>query len=238
MTRFESAFWDEELGTYVLALDGDKKPCRVRTSNAGHALFTGIVGAARAKATADTLLGSAFFSGWGVRTVAAGEARYNPISYHNGSIWPHDNALIAAGLRRYGMGDKVVRIFDGLTEAAARMDQRRLPELFCGFARRKGRGPTLFPAACSPQAWASAAIFQLLESLLGLSFDPSACAIVLNDPQLPGSIREISVRNVRLGAARADFTLARGGAGVHVAGASGDLTVSLGSKLVGATFSP
>ena len=111
-TQFESAFWDEALGTYVLALDGDKKPCRVRSSNAGHTLFTGIASAARAQRTGDTLLGSAFFSGWGVRTLAAGEARYNLISYHNGSIWPHDNALVAAGLRRYGMGARLVPIFE------------------------------------------------------------------------------------------------------------------------------
>jgi glycogen debranching enzyme len=204
----------------------------VRASNAGHALFTGIAGEARAQRTAETLLGSAFFSGWGVRTVAAGEARYNPISYHNGSIWPHDNALISAGLRRYGMGDKVVPIFDGLTEAAARMDQRRLPELFCGFPRRKGRGPTLYPVACSPQAWASAAVFQLVQSLLGLSFDPSAGAVLLHDPQLPSSVREIRVHNVRLGTARADFALARDGARVCLMETSGDLPVSLGGKQV------
>ena len=226
--NFDSAFWDEELGTYVLALDGDKKPCRVRTSNAGHALFTGIASAVRAQRTADTLLGSTFFSGWGVRTLAAGEARYNPISYHNGSIWPHDNALIAAGLRRYGMGARLVPIFEGLTEAAAAMNQRRLPELFCGFPRRKGRGPTLYPVACSPQAWASAAIFQLMQSLLGLSFDPERLVVELrNDPQLPDSVREIRLRNLRVGAAGADFTLVRDGAHVRLTEASGGLSVSL-----------
>jgi glycogen debranching enzyme len=229
--RFEGAFWDDELGTYVLALDGDKRPCRVRTSNAGHALFTGIADVSCARRTARTLLGPAFFSGWGVRTLAIGEARYNPISYHNGSIWPHDNALIAAGLRRYAMGAELLPIFNGLTEAAARMDQRRLPELFCGFPRRRGQSPTLYPVACSPQAWASATIFQLLQSLLGLSFDPGAREIVLNDPQLPRSIARISVRNLRLGTARAGFTLAREDATARLIETSGDLAVRLNGRV-------
>ena len=115
-----------------------------------------------------------FFTGWGIRTVARGEARYNPMSYHDGSIWPHDNALIALGLARYGLKHSVAHLFKALFDAATYMDLRRLPELFCGFRREKGRGPTLYPVACAPQAWASATPFTLLEAALGLEFDAAA----------------------------------------------------------------
>ena len=172
--RFEEAFWCEELGTYALALDGAKQPCRVRTSNAGQLLFTGIVREDRARMVAADLMRPHFFSGWGIRTVARGEARYNPMSYHNGSIWPHDNALIALGLARYGLKHSVEHVFKGLFDAATYMDLRRLPELFCGFQRERRRGPTLYPVACAPQAWASATPFTLLEAALGLEFDAAA----------------------------------------------------------------
>ena len=135
----------------------------------------------QAPPVAETLLRPEFFSGWGIRTVAEAEARYNPMSYHNGSIWPHDNALIALGLARYGLKRPVERVFKGLFDAATYMEMRRLPELFCGFQRGRGRGPTLYPVACSPQAWASATPFTLLEASLGLQFDPagakSGCTI-------------------------------------------------------------
>src|SRR5690606_31828276 len=123
--QFEAAFWDEELGTYVVALDGDKRPCRVRTSNAGHTLLSGIADPERARRVAAGLLSNAFYCGWGIRTVAAGEALYNPMSYHNGSVWPHDNALIAMGLARYRLNDAILRIMDGLFAAATHMDLRR-----------------------------------------------------------------------------------------------------------------
>ncbi|HTF74505.1 MAG TPA: amylo-alpha-1,6-glucosidase, partial [Bradyrhizobium sp.] len=130
--RFEEAFWCDDLGTYALALDGAKQPCKVRTSNAGQLLFTGIARTDRARMVASDLMSNKFFSGWGIRTVARGEARYNPMSYHNGSIWPHDNALIALGLARYGLKHSVEHVFKGLFDAASYMDLRRLPELFCG----------------------------------------------------------------------------------------------------------
>src|SRR5258707_8352891 len=150
--RFEQAFWCDELGTYALALDGDKQPCAVRASNAGQLLFTGIVREDRARMVAADLMRPHFFTGWGIRTVARGEARYNPMSYHDGSIWPHDNALIALGLARYGLKHSVEHVFKGLFDAAAYMDLRRLPELFCGFQRERRRGPTLYPVAWAPQA--------------------------------------------------------------------------------------
>ena len=146
----------------------------MRTSNAGQLLFTGIVRADRARMVAADLMRPHFFTGWGIRTVARGEARYNPMSYHDGSIWPHDNALIALGLARYGLKHSVEHLFKALFDAATYMDLRRLPELFCGFRREKGRGPTLYPVACAPQAWASATPFTLLEAALGLEFDAGA----------------------------------------------------------------
>ena len=136
----------------------------MRTSNAGQLLFTGIVQPERAAQVAAGLLEPRFFSGWGIRTVAKGEARYNPMSYHDGSVWPHDNALIALGLARYGLKRSVGQLFKGLFDAATYMDLRRLPELFCGFQRQRNRGPTLYPVACSPQAWASATPFSLIEA--------------------------------------------------------------------------
>ncbi len=160
--RFEQAFWCEEIGTYALALDGRKRPCAARTSNAGQALFSGIARPDRARLVAEDLLGPRFFSGWGIRTVARGEARYNPMSYHNGSIWPHDNALIALGFSRYGLNRAVGQVAKGLFQCATYMDMRRLPELFCGFQRERRRGPTLYPVACAPQAWASATPFSLI----------------------------------------------------------------------------
>ena len=170
--RFEEAFWCEEIGTYALALDGAKRPCKVRTSNAGHALATGIARRDRAHRVADGLMHTRFYSGWGIRTVASGEARYNPMSYHNGSIWPHDNAFIAQGLARYGRKSGIDLIFDGLVRATTYMEHRRIPELYCGFRRRPGRGPTLYPAACSPQAWAAGAPFLMLQAMLGLGVRP------------------------------------------------------------------
>jgi glycogen debranching enzyme len=205
--QFERAFWCEELGTYALALDGHKQPCRVRTSNAGQLLLSGMIGAGRARKVAENLLHPRFFSGWGIRTVAAQEARYNPMSYHNGSVWPHDNALIALGLSRYGMKPAVERIFTALFEAASYMDLRRLPELFCGFRRGRGRGPTLYPVACSPQAWASTTPFSLLQSSLGLELDPFADEIRLRGPTLPAFIDRVLIRNLRVGSATADIAV-------------------------------
>jgi glycogen debranching enzyme len=207
--RFEQAFWCDELGTYALALDGAKRPCRVRTSNAGQLLFTGIVRDDRARMVAAELMRSNFFSGWGIRTVARGEARYNPMSYHNGSIWPHDNAIIALGLARYGLKHSVEKLFKGLFDAATYMDLRRLPELFCGFQRERRRGPTLYPVACAPQAWASATPFTLLEAALGLEFDVPRGEIRLKNPRLPAFLNEVVLRDLRLGGASVDLRVRR-----------------------------
>ncbi len=209
--RFEEAFWCEDLGTYALALDGAKRPCKVRTSNAGQLLFSGMIREDRARKVAADLLRPHFFSGWGIRTVALGEVRYNPMSYHDGSIWPHDNALIALGLARYGLKHSVAHVFKGLFEASTYMDLRRLPELFCGFRREKRRGPTLYPVACAPQAWASATPFTLLEASLGIEFDVARNEVRLRNPYLPAFLNEVVLRDLRLGPSSVDLRIRRHG---------------------------
>ena len=209
--RFEEAFWCDDLGTYALALDGAKQPCRVRTSNAGQLLFSGMVREDRARLVAADLMRPHFFAGWGIRTVASGEARYNPMSYHNGSIWPHDNALIALGLARYGLKHSVAHLFKALFDAATYMDLRRLPELFCGFRRERRRGPTLYPVACAPQAWAGATPFTLLEAALGLEFDAQRGEIRLRNPRLPGFLNEVVLRDLQLGPSSVDLVVRRHG---------------------------
>jgi glycogen debranching enzyme len=207
--RFEERFWSEELGTYVLALDGMKLPCLVRTSNAGHALFTGIATPERAVRAARTLLDEESFSGWGIRTVAASELRYNPMSYHNGSIWPHDNAVIAAGFARYGLNEQTLPILRGLFDASGFLELHRMPELFCGFKRRPGEGPTLYPVACSPQAWAAGAVFVLLQACLGLTVDGPRRQIVFARPRLPEFLQTVTIVGLALGEATVDLSLQR-----------------------------
>jgi glycogen debranching enzyme len=230
--RFEEAFWCKEIGTYALALDGAKAPCLVRTSNAGHALFAGIARRDRARQVAEALLSPPYHSGWGVRTVAQGEPRYNPMSYHNGSVWPHDNALIGWGLGRYGYRRGVAALFQGLIEATGYMDDRRTPELFCGFRRRTGRSPTLYPAACSPQAWAAGAPFLLVESMLGVAFDSAERRIRLVRPAVPDFLGDVTVRNLTFDGASVDFTLRRRGArtSLHMLRSSRDLHVTLDTR--------
>ena len=207
--RFEAAFWCGNIGTYALALDGQKRPCCVRTSNAGQVLFSGIAAPERAEAVMQGLMRPSFFSGWGIRTVAREERRYNPMSYHNGSVWPHDNSLIAAGFARYGHKDAIDRVFNGLFAAATYMDLRRLPELYCGFQRGRERGPTLYPVACSPQAWAAGTPLLLLQASLGLEFDPDRNEILLRKPRLPPFLEEVTLRSLRLGQSTVDLLLHR-----------------------------
>jgi glycogen debranching enzyme len=225
--RFAEAFWCADLGTYALALDGHKRPCRVRTSNAGHCLLTGIALPEHARAVAQTLLSPESFSGWGVRTVAAGEARYNPMAYHNGSVWPHDNALVANGLARYGLKEPVLRILAGMFEAGTYLDLHRLPELFCGFTRRPGEGPTLYPVACAPQAWSAGAVFLLLRACLGLEVNAVRGEIAFDYPILPEFLREVRVRGLRVGDAVLDLLLLRHGhdVGINVTRKEGEARV-------------
>jgi glycogen debranching enzyme len=214
--RFETAFWCADIGTYALALDGAKQPCRVRSSNAGQVLLSGIASPRHAARTAAALMDRHFFSGWGIRTIAEGEPRYNPMSYHNGSVWPHDNALIGFGFARYGFSDHILRLFHGMFDAAGYMDLRRLPELFCGFRRIAGKGPTFYPVACSPQAWASAAPFAFLQACLGLSFDPAGEHVRFRQPRLPEFLDQVVIRQLRVGDSQFDLVLRRYGSDVSV----------------------
>jgi glycogen debranching enzyme len=207
--RFEAAFWCEDIGTYALALDGRKRPCQVRTSNAGHCLFAGIASPEHARRVAESLLQEEMFSGWGIRTVSTREQRYNPMSYHNGSVWPHDNALIASGMARYGLRKAVERVFTGLFDMAIFLDLHRMPELICGFERRSGEGPTLYPVACLPQAWSAAAVFMVLGACLGLSITAVPPRISFNRAFLPESIPEIEIRNLRVADASVDLVISR-----------------------------
>ena len=227
--RFERAFWREELGTYALALDGDKRPCEIRTSNPGHCLFAGIVSRSRARRVMQALLSDASFSGWGVRTVALTESRYNPMSYHNGSVWPHDNAIIAAGFARYGFGEGAVRLTEALFEAAGQTSLRRLPELYCGFERRPREGPILYPVACSPQTWAAASPFLLLRSCLGLTISARRRRVTLRRPRLPRFLRWVRLRGLAVGEHTIDLTLEHHGIEVaaHVERRSGPIEVQV-----------
>jgi glycogen debranching enzyme len=226
--RFEDSFWSDELGTYVIALDGNKNQCRVRTSNAGHALLCKIASRERATITAETLLSEAMFSGWGIRTVAAGESRYNPMSYHDGSVWPHDNALIAVGLSLYGFQSKVADVFNGMYEASVHVDLHQLPELFCGFHKRAdSSGPTLYPVACSPQAWAAGSVFLLFRAALGINIRASDRVIRLCNPTLPPNLDEVTIENLRVADASVDLLVRRHqeGMAVEVLRRDGDVEV-------------
>lgn len=226
---FEDRFWLDELGTYALALDGNKAPCRVRSSNAGQVLFCGIAAPDRAARLAQTLMLPEMFSGWGVRTLSAEAARFNPMSYHNGSVWPHDNALIAMGLAAYGLKSGTRAIFEGLFEACVRMDMMRLPELFCGFHRRRGTAPTLYPVACAPQAWASVVPFALLQASLGLELRCDTREIRFHRPQLPRFLDEIAIQGLALDNASVDLRLRRRGENTEVAivAKRGDVAVTI-----------
>lgn len=211
--QFEQAFWCEEIGTYALALDGAKRACRVRSSNAGHALFAGIATAAHAARTAATLMADDHFSGWGIRTVARGEPRFNPMSYHNGSVWPHDNGLIAMGFGRYGLRAPLLKVFEGMFDAAFALELHRLPELFCGFDRRAGEGPTLYPVACNPQAWSSALVYAVLGAALGLTFHPEAHQIRFTRPVMPDFLDEVRIDRLSLGDSVVDLLFRRSNRG-------------------------
>jgi glycogen debranching enzyme len=226
--QFDAAFWDDELATYVIALDGEKRPCRIRASNAAHALLTGIARPERAERLVPTLMSDASYSGWGIRTVAAGEARYNPISYHNGSVWPHDNAMAALGLSRYGFLDASARILEDAFESSRFFDLSRLPELFCGFTRRPGSGPTRYPVACSPQAWSAGSVFMLLQAALGMEVDAQAHRVHMRHSRLPTSIDSLVIRDMPVGQARLDLELERQaeGVGIRVTRRSGKVEVA------------
>ena len=197
---FNRAFWIGDKGYFALGLDGEKRQIDSLTSNMGHCLWTGIVDAGKAAAVARHLTSEDMFSGFGIRTLAASSGAYNPMSYHNGSIWPHDNAICAAGLMRYGFVKEAQQVFGGILEAAERFGGR-LPELFCGFDRSEFTEPVSYPTSCSPQAWASAAPFHLLRTLL--RFDPSVPVGKLwCDPAIPARFLPLQINSLHVAGAR------------------------------------
>lgn len=214
--RFADTFWCDDLGAFALALDGGKRPCRVPSSNSGHALLSGIATPEQARAVARTLLASDHFSGWGVRTLAESAARYNPMSYHNGSVWPHDNALVALGFARYGETAAAARLFGGLFDAWLALEEQRLPELLCGFARRPGEPPTRYPVACSPQAWSAGAVSLLVQASLGIEVDACAREVRVSRPELPAALDHVEIRDLDVAGATLDLRLERRGAEIRL----------------------
>jgi glycogen debranching enzyme len=225
--HFNEAFWCEEINMYALALDGQKQQCAVASSNAGHALWSGIATPEYAARIAAQLVSEKFFCGWGVRTIPTGEARYNPMAYHNGSVWPHDNAIIASGMARYGLTANAMQVFAGLWDTIQYMDQYRMPELFCGFSKRPDEGPTLYPVACSPQAWAAASVFYLLQACLGLSFDSARSEIRFRHPKLPPFLESATIDKLAVGDAVVDLQLQRypNNVGINIMRRSGKVEV-------------
>ncbi|CAG9201505.1 Amylo-alpha-1,6-glucosidase [Paraburkholderia tropica] len=204
----EEKYWMPESEFYGIALDGHGDLCRVLASNAGHLLAFGLPEYERGRAVAEILESALFHTGWGVRTLAAGQARFNPMAYHNGSVWPHDNALCARGLARYGRKEAAVRLLQALFEAAVTFDMR-LPELFCGFPRRRGEPPTAYPVACLPQAWAAGSPFMMLEACLGVSIDATRREVRVEQPMLPEGIDWLEVGHLRVGNAAVTLTFRR-----------------------------
>jgi glycogen debranching enzyme len=213
--RFNRDFWIEA-GWYALALEKDKKTVEVLSSNAGHALWMGIADEEKARRTVRSLMADDMFNGWGVRTLSAGEVYYNPLGYHLGAVWPHDNSIIAAGFKRYGYEAEALRIFVGLVEAAVHFDGHRLPELFSGFHRDDYGVPVPYPVACQPQAWAAGAIPYLLVTLLGLEPEGFEKRLRIVNPVFPDFVNRIEIHQLRVGAACIDLKFERVADGVEV----------------------
>jgi glycogen debranching enzyme len=227
--QFQQKFWCEDLGMYALALDARKRPCRVASSNAGHALWCGIASPEHARRIAERMMDPDMFSGWGVRTLASHQSRYNPMSYHNGSIWPHDNALICEGLARYGHMDAALAVFTAAFDCSLHFDGGRLPELFSGFPRRPGEGPTRYPVACSPQAWATAAVYGMLGGCLRIEADARDPCVRLHTPRLPNFLEWLRIDDLMVAGKRVDLLFQRydGGASVEVLRREGGIPVSV-----------
>jgi len=225
--NFEQAFWMADAGTYAIALDGEKKVVDGIASNAGHALWSGIASAERAASVARVMTDGPLWSGWGIRTLSSDMIGYNPIGYHLGTIWPHDNAICAAGFSRYGMVDEARKVAGAMLEATTHFRDSRLPELFCGFDRTTSPLPVPYPVACSPQAWAAGSLFHLISSTLGMRPDSTERTLELRRPSLPDWLPGLRIHNLRVGEALVDIAV--GGSGskvsVEVLRRSGDMDV-------------
>ena len=226
---FDQAFWDDEIGFHVLALDGEKRQVRSVTTNPGHCLYTGIVEDRRAAAMAERLLAPDMFSGWGIRTLSSESPAYNPMSYHNGSVWPHDNAIVAAGLKRYGFEQAAERVACALFEAAGLRRDHRLQELWCGFERRGDQPPVAYPVACNPQAWAAAAPFMLVQTLLGISPRDRGSALTVNAPRVPDWLGHVRIGGLRVGGSLVEMSFHREGdaTAFSLLGQSGEIEVTM-----------
>jgi glycogen debranching enzyme len=210
---FNDAFWDPHEGFFVLALDGRKQQVRTVTSNPAHCLYAGIIDDDKAALVAERLMAADMFSGWGIRTVASSSRAYNPMSYHNGSVWPHDNAIAAAGLKRYGFHAATARIASALFEVASAAHDFRLPELFCGFHRDDSPAIVSYPVACIPQAWAAAAPFLLVQSMMGVSAHAPSNTLTVDRPMLPDWLESVELRGVRVARSRVTLSFRRSGPG-------------------------
>jgi glycogen debranching enzyme len=234
LERFERDFWSKELGCYLLARQRDGRPAEVVSSNAGQVLWSGLSSPEHARAVIQRMLAEDMFSGWGVRTLSSREKRYNPLSYHLGSIWPHDNSLLCAGFRQYGANDEALQIFNALFDAASGFRDHRMPELYCGFARGAEEShPVRYPVACSPQAWAAGSIPYALTSLLGLQPDAPEGRLRIVDPCLPDWIDQLTIARLRVGPACVDLRFERDSHGHLRADSSvreGTLTVTLSKR--------
>ncbi|HEY7416398.1 MAG TPA: amylo-alpha-1,6-glucosidase, partial [Ktedonobacteraceae bacterium] len=215
--NFLRHFWWDEENTCYLALDGDKQPCAVVSSNPGHCLWTGIVPEDKAQRLIVRLMRDDMFSGWGTRTLSTQAVRYNPMSYHNGSVWPHDTALAGAGIARYGGKVEAGRLLRAMIETSLYYEDARLPELHCGFPKRPGYRPTRYPVACSPQAWATGAPYMLTNALLGFKPDAEQQRLVLDRPHLPDGINTLEIDGLHLGSRHIHLCFTRAGETIEVA---------------------
>jgi glycogen debranching enzyme len=225
--HFQHDFWLPEERTFALALDAHERPCRVVSSNAGHCVYAQIATREQARQIVERFLQDDMFCGWGIRTLSAQARRYNPMSYHNGSVWPHDNAIIAAGFARYGASDQAECVLSALFDASTSVVDYRLPELFCGFPRQLQQGPVPYPVACKPQAWAAGSLFLLLQAVLGLRIDAWERRITLGRVVLPAGLSEISICGLQVCDARVDLRIVRGraSAAVEVLEKQGDVEI-------------
>ncbi len=226
---FNEKFWIADQSFYAIALDGEKNQVKTISSNAGQCLWTGIADHDKAIAVSKRLLNPDMFSGWGIRTVSKDAITYNPMSYHNGSIWPHDNSIIVRGLKRYGRTREAEHVATGIFEAAVYHSYYRLPELFCGFTRRGSNSPVEYPVACSPQAWAAGAIFMILQSILGLTANAPKNILYVNNPTLPKWLNRVSLSNLQVGESRLTITFNRqeGGTSFTVPKKEGKLRIMM-----------